>query len=177
MRVIIYAYDGLRRSATTTPQAALGDLALEEHAGAKVLPHIADVLGKLGDTIARHIPEIDRFADAVGQTIGRAIDAAVPLVKGFASGCSAWPACSHRSSSTSSTPPATCSSSAAGSNAHSRREGVGKALGIVCQPSSPCASDGDIMDRFCVWYDVPVGFAWGRSASCSPPIPLSRAGP
>jgi hypothetical protein len=43
--------------------------------GAKVLPHIADALGKLGDTFARHIPEIDRFADAVGQNIGRAIDA------------------------------------------------------------------------------------------------------
>jgi hypothetical protein len=67
MRVIIYAYDGLRRSATTTPQAALGDLALEERAGAKVLPHIADALGTLGDTIARHIPEIDRFADTVGE--------------------------------------------------------------------------------------------------------------
>ena len=35
--------------------------------GAKVLPHSADALGKLGDTIARHIPEIDRFADAVGE--------------------------------------------------------------------------------------------------------------
>ena len=52
--------------------------------GAKVLPHIADALGKLGDTLARHSPEIDRYADAVGQNIGRAIDA-VPLVKGFAS--------------------------------------------------------------------------------------------
>jgi hypothetical protein len=42
------------------------------------LTHIAGALDKLGDTLARHIPEIDRFADAVGQTIGRAIDAAAP---------------------------------------------------------------------------------------------------
>ena len=69
-----------------TPPARDRRAQLEERVGAKVLPHSADALGKLGDTIARHIPEIDRFADAVGQNIGRALDAAVPLVKGFASG-------------------------------------------------------------------------------------------
>jgi hypothetical protein len=100
--------------------------------GAKVLPHIADALGKLGNTLARHIPEIDRDAGAVGQNVGRAIDAAVPIVKGFSSGPESVgsvlalliqhvaDAASHLRLF-----------GGPSENAHSRLEGVGKVLGIV----------------------------------------------
>ena len=100
--------------------------------GARVLPHIADALGNVGDTIARHIPEIDRYADAVGQNIGPAIDAAVPLVKGFASGLQSVasvlvPLIQHGADAASHLR----LFGGPSENAHSRLEGVGKVLGIV----------------------------------------------
>jgi hypothetical protein len=54
--------------------------------GSRVQPHIANAMGSLGDAIARHIPEIDRFAEALGRNIGRAVDMDVPIIRAFIAG-------------------------------------------------------------------------------------------
>jgi ABC-type Co2+ transport system permease subunit len=54
--------------------------------GSRVQPHTANALGSLGDAIARHIPEIDRFAEALGRNSGRAVDMAVPIIRAFIAG-------------------------------------------------------------------------------------------